>query len=112
MQMTPSQLHEIDCAIAKAMGKSYDIYNSNPPVCLLRDTLGIPWRPTQDPADAMEVLGWLCAQGNSVVLEKYKGKQKLWHCWRIGSLMFGQGKTPQIAISLFAHKIITSESSK
>lgn len=109
--MTPSQLHQIDCSIAKAMG--FVSVLDDREVCLVRrigcHSIHKPFQPTRNPTDAMEVQKWLVEQGLSVVLQKYTGQRTPWHCWRLGSPGVGKGKTPEIAISLFAERVIEGE---
>lgn len=113
--MTPSQLHEIDCAIARAMGKKIveDITNSRSGVWIQQGSIPglVQWehfQPTRSPADAMEVLEWICLD-REVTVSSYQG------CYWVFSADHPH-PSPQdtfpIAISLFAHKIITSDTTK
>lgn len=115
--MTPTQLHELDLLIAKAMGKeevgsAKDVQGSM--ICFVyhsKDDCDAPFQPTRNPADAMEVLGWLLDRRINNPVAISKTKDGILDMMAI-DVRSQQAKTLPLAICLFAEKIINTDASK
>lgn len=115
--MTPTQLHELDVSIARAMEKKVSSFQpANGGACLISEdeTHYQTFQPTKNPADAMEVQQWLLTQGHTFFVRSFKhGKGFLFGL--VDETLNGETlwvETLPLAICLFAQRIINTNPSK
>lgn len=116
--MNAEQLHQLDMLIATAMGKrdvkmGWTVYSGD--TCIYhqeRTFFPVAFQPTRNPADAMEVLGWLLEMGHEPVLSKIGNKMQIWNNVPHVPVEISIEGSLALAICLFAEKIINTNPSK
>lgn len=112
--MNAQQLHQIDMTIAKAMGKPHPRLEFDGCWIKKRENEFVRFQPTYDPADAMDVLGWIVNRPNvdKIVLDGWEGFHIMYELYNGNHYNEVRSETLPLAISFFAEKIINTNPSK